>query len=808
MARDLAIGVAILQFFIVLTLFKAAKASEEESLSFRYLEDALQYTSEAEGNKTELEAYRNAVALEKDTSHPELANCLQKVDEELDKAVESVQSATEHRDNAQAEHIKCQAAVVAADLDKAKKAREEVKNGAEKCKKGAQDAAKALAAAHSKYFEVNKAAGYANKAAQEYRKMKSEYDLAITEGEELATMYEIAQTEASEHNDGPEFASKVRKEKDDVDIHIPTAHQGMATAELENQKAQEGGEAWDESKADSGSKGTQDACKDTEEAIKKVREACKKGRTIYYERKREQQAEMEKKLEEIMKLREELMNSINSLIEESIDDSTVQSFHDVMETLLVKIDSNLKVRMPKKSGWNEDGTQETSDDSSELSLAEFIQNIFRPIPEEWNGSIYNPTTNSCVTTLQAFRNVYYKQIEMLQRGLPTPLLRFQFSKPFAQVSSVDDQTCIPHEVVEKHFTADWFLKDTLMYGGLLEVNPLQQTNGIDFPFLSFLSVQTSELPNPSDGDMRKIDKLWDETVQAKQALGGDLSTPAHVHFSRAIDLLHDPNKTDACTDYEKFGRLNGRDTLDARQAVILLLSSALRTIAMGGSKSSVAQMLANLSAFIFNGVRCKRKEGRHIRIPAELMKAYSTNIARIIGEITNLQPDPMISSDAVEAVYATEIDAMTSFDTWGNYYFHGIYPDGHYDHSSFIEALYMNGNHISVVSLSRSLIQESRSSESVVLSNPADKSGTCGQQFKYEPNVIVDSNLMQSCCACTCDLINLMDDCYDLYLICCDRCNEYSCLATTLDEMADLPEFTVIVPEYGERHPFAVPIML
>lgn len=814
MLRFRVIAIAILQS----VLFVPSAAVRKK---YRFLRssasDALlaadRFTNDIEENKLDLISLYRTVKDEMHSNHPELYSCLTQVENERDIAIQLAGEAKTNWDQVRNKNQICQDGKGKTDKTEAKQACREVEEAAEKCKDSAILSKESLRKAQWKYFYHNRAAAHSYESEKLYRELKHEYDMAVNESRELSVISRKADIEAETSGLGRRIllAENIRAQKNISDTYMPGLPSKVAYAYNGNYYSQYAASLWNEYYAWYYRERVIYASTKALPEISQVRTACKNGRDRYYKFKIRENRKLERQVDEIFRMREELLLTIGNIVADATSENSTYSentdartFGKIMKSLLESINEKLRTRLPKKKKLVAALESETQTyNESAPSLGQFLEDIFRPVPPIWEGSIYDEETHSCLTTLRAFRKVYYNQIEILQRGLPTPLLQHQFSQPFSRVDRVDDETCIEHKLVDEFFTADWYLRDTLVYGGLLELDELQENHGKEFPFLSFLKVPKETLPKVDEAKMTEIDELWNRTVSHKNSLNNQTSSANDVYFPRTIELLYDDDKSNACVDYQKFGPLQGPGTVNARRAVTMLLASAVRVVAMGGSKSSVSQMLANLSAFIFNGVRCMRMEGVNIRIPKALLKAYSKATASIIGEIEILQDDPKISTKAIKELFWTEIEAITSFDTWGNSYFHAVYPDGHYDHITFIDALYEEERYKKLLAI----VQQDEV-ESAATVNGTVRQDVCGQQFRYEEDILVKSHAKESCCAGTCDLMNTMDDCVDLYLICCERCNEYLCLATTVDEMANLPNFTVIVPEYGERYPFAVPIMI
>lgn len=187
------------------------------------------------------------------------------------------------------------------------------------------------------------------------------------------------------------------------------------------------------------------------------------------------------------------------------------------------------------------------------------------------------------------------------------------------------------------------------------------------PNINFIGYsETSKLPPLNASEEKRVGYMWEKTWNT---MSTSHSWNFHVDnftFPKNVEVLYDPRRYEACQQYRKFGDVTAGSSMNAQEALALLLVVSIKLHREKGSYTSIIQMLRHFVAYTFDGVRCVRAEGREIRIPNLLMTAYARNVGFIYGSSAHIEDDDSIVPEAVLEVFKKEVHSLTSYESWGH----------------------------------------------------------------------------------------------------------------------------------------------
>ncbi|KAI0563821.1 hypothetical protein FGB62_33g1107 [Gracilaria domingensis] len=427
------------------------------------------------------------------------------------------------------------------------------------------------------------------------------------------------------------------------------------------------------------------------------------------------------------------------------------------------------------------------------------------------------SSDSCQTIHTSMKEAYYSQVDMVRRGLPVRVAQSEYvyaANYYAWQSSrfrYDNlnSTCV--------WTGLWYGLFDYQNRAKWVIHYLQQIRlaNLEINFLNF--TQYPSLPDMNSTNTDYVDALWQSVDQRLKSTPRGGYVFDDFMFPSNVEVLYDPGKELACSEYYKFGSLNSTNSLPAPDTFVILGIASIKMFRDGGRKSSIEQMLTHFAGYTYNGVRCTRTEKEVLRIPLTLLHAYSRNLGFIFASCLK-NPLVSFSVEAFETVFADEISSLTSYNSWGHTEYAKLV--GRYSIPAIVNAvdtLLDQANYEALQSYDSNSTSTSTSSGSSSSSDSepddeleyddrflvAERSASCGSGYVWlaRENPVTSSS--EHCCAAVCEVFSLLSTTVDPYPHdeCCYRCNEnHGCPSgLTDDDIFDNDNTYIIVPEYGDQ---------
>lgn len=436
----------------------------------------------------------------------------------------------------------------------------------------------------------------------------------------------------------------------------------------------------------------------------------------------------------------------------------------------------------------------------------------------------------------ALKDAYYAQVELIRRGLPKIVVQAEYAYATNYICMRDSyfrerQDMSSFQVYPavwyKMYHSNYFARYAIKYIDYLK------TWKPNINFLTF--TKYPELPDMTADEQAMVDAHWQTTYS-------EMANPPRIFFSysafsfpRNIDILYDPNRNIACSEYQKFGPVDVPEAMNARLFLIITLVSAIEISYMGGDKNALTQLFRHIVSYFFNGVRCTRKEGAGIYIPLNLQNYYTRYLAYLYADIVNPNSVAAITKEAVEQVYEGEISSLTSYNSWGNVEYATLQTSNSVPkiYNSISTILTSTSKYGELTSASaRQLVRQGIVSNSSLrtssgysfvyrnstgtlsnlanLVNSSTHSVSCYGHFFYMPREKPVQNLLEHCCAMPCDIWGFVSG-YQAgspFDECCTRCNQFYCPPDTPGDEDNVVKTEILIPEFGEQESYSVRLVM
>lgn len=435
---------------------------------------------------------------------------------------------------------------------------------------------------------------------------------------------------------------------------------------------------------------------------------------------------------------------------------------------------------------------------------------------------------------QAIKLMFFIEVDNIRRGLPSRISEDQFLT--AMNTYVDNHSPFKNgnlsqinyvEIWSSPYI-DFFDRKGKMADFYLKTLELQ------FSVDSLHFLHTSEyngLPPMPVAEQNIADTMWNATRQKLMITPRTKYTFGNFSFPKNVEILHDPWQSEACTQYEKYGNMSSVHTYPAKDVMAVLILPIMKILHEGRSlynqkiRNLVRQMLAHFVAYTFDGVRCKRLEGNDLKIPARLVTSYSRNLA-MLSTLGNPGGFPDLSFNATKSFFSTEIEACTSYVSWGYTKFayseHVNGMNANIDYLDIVQSVMSPSTFKSLLSIS-----SRTSSRAVVMNNELQphlesthssrfesdhisfdfQDSICFSSFLWLTRREVVADIHEHCCALICDAMRYLIDSVDEYPHepCCHRCSQKilgisgdTCpLGVTRADRDDSEQTAISIPEFG-----------
>lgn len=451
---------------------------------------------------------------------------------------------------------------------------------------------------------------------------------------------------------------------------------------------------------------------------------------------------------------------------------------------------------------------------------------------------YYSSSSASPTQEEALRKAYYAQVDLIRRGLPTIVVQAEYAyavnalcrsdRYFREKSKLSSFRILTR-VWKALFDPNYYGRYAIKYIDYLK------TWKPNINFLTFSKFQS--LPALTPAQQAIIDTHWATTYSRIKTAPRTFFSYTMFTFPQNIEILHDPQKDQACAEYNKFGPVSSANAMNARILLISTFVSTIEICRMGGKKKALAQLFRHMVGYIFNGVRCTRREGVGVQIPLKLQKFYTSYLAYLYADIVKPIEVPLITKEAVEDVYEGEISALSSYNSWGNVEYAKLQTGNSIPrvYNAVDTILTDDSKHGEVATASaRQLVRQGLISPTNLfnssghsfafrnstyplpyherLSNFTDRTSTptCSGDFYYSPRDVAVEHIDEHCCATPCQIWGEVAGIAagTPFDECCTRCNQYKCPITAPEDMANIELTVITIPEFGEQESYNMRLVL
>lgn len=430
------------------------------------------------------------------------------------------------------------------------------------------------------------------------------------------------------------------------------------------------------------------------------------------------------------------------------------------------------------------------------------------------------------------KEAFHAQVDLIRRGLPVRVVQSEYVYAANYLAYYDsyfryynlNTTCV--------YSNLWYHLFDFSNRALWAIQYITSMRAWrpDINFLNF--TQYEALPVLTQAQQDIVDSYW-HTIDSKL-----LSTPRGQYmyddfpFPNNVEVLHDPGRELACSEYHKFGPVVGDHARPATDVYIHIGMCSIQMYQAGANRGAIGQMLTHFAAYAFDGVRCTGDEQAELKIPELLFQNYSRNIGYIYSSIPNKTAGepihlPKFTKDAFQTIFADEIQSLTSYNSWG-------YPEyaklvGRNSIPAIIDSIgtLLNSQNFEALmqspgsSWSSTSMPTSSPSPSVTPSGSAahssdddeleelddfivlDRTATCSNGYVWLSREIQVQDGLEHCCATVCETFSMLISSVDPFPHeeCCYRCNEsHGCPSgLTQQDIFDNDNSFIIVPEYGDQ---------
>lgn len=413
---------------------------------------------------------------------------------------------------------------------------------------------------------------------------------------------------------------------------------------------------------------------------------------------------------------------------------------------------------------------------------------------------------SCISQRTALRRAYYSQLELIRRGLPTIVVQAEYAWAINKLGMIDGYFRYKRSL-------DSFCKADFIWARLFDSNNrawwaikyIQYIRWHD-PSIHFVTyAKYPKLPPMTQAEQAMADKHWLQTEQSLLAPPRRNVPLRNFKFPSNVQILYDPYRGEACSEYHKFGPVSGADIRDAHTVLLQLLVSSIELFRLGAARSDIEKMVRHFVAYCFDGIRCKRHEDRLVKIPHLLHAAYAQNCAYLYAKVARPAQRRVITEQAVEAVYGDEVHSLVSYNSWGNTEYAVLTDTAAIPrvHRSLKVILDDDKNKdLDVISArmlgERGAVVGSNGSGAVAV---AVRPYGCPVGYAFVAREGAVGHALEHCCAWACQI---WDDVFGMAAHaterCCERCNAFSCVGKLTKADAAVAKWTeVVVPQFGER---------
>ncbi|CAN8073672.1 unnamed protein product [Agarophyton chilense] len=414
------------------------------------------------------------------------------------------------------------------------------------------------------------------------------------------------------------------------------------------------------------------------------------------------------------------------------------------------------------------------------------------------------TSTSCQSIQKAMKEAFYSQVDLVRRGLPVRVAQSEYvyaANYYAAYSSYFTYYNVNNTCV---WTNLWYGLFDYQNRALWALDYLKQMRRWN-PEISFLNfTQYSALPALDDEQGAYVETFWHNVDHRLKSTPRGNYVYTDFVFPRNVEVLYDPGKDIACFEYNKFDLLTDNTYVPATTAFVALGMASIKLYRIGGSKTSITQMLQHFAGYSFNGVRCTRKEKELLKVPKRLVQAYSRNLGFIYASSSKATL-PVFTVEAFESIFADEISSLTSYNSWGQTEYAKLV--GRYSIPAIVnsvETLLDSQNYNSLISAPGGSGGTTNDYYFEVDDRfIVERQGSCSAGYFWLTRSITVTNALEHCCAAVCDTFALLSTSVDPFPHeeCCYRCNENHGCPSGLqqEDVFDNDNTYVIVPEYGEQ---------
>lgn len=422
---------------------------------------------------------------------------------------------------------------------------------------------------------------------------------------------------------------------------------------------------------------------------------------------------------------------------------------------------------------------------------------------------------NCLRLDYLLSKAYHAQIDLIRRGLPARVIQSEFTFAINHFIRINravrskplQSTCIPDEEWRRVFDDSFRAKYAVHF--LNSIRAIVKT----LTFLSFESYPI--LPRLEPSTQKLVNNMWLTCVARLERTPRTKFGVSDFPFPKNVDILHDPGRDEACQQFEKFKTPGPtKHETDARTVLVALTIVSMNLYKKKANSRAIAQMLTHFVGYVFNGIRCTRREGEDIKIPKALLEAYSRNVAMIGSTGRNRMVQFNITPEVVSRVFRREFRSLLSYSCWGHLKYAELSRTTSLPFRvDFLSRLYQGSQYKLVMYYSQTtrLLQRQMPSTRSLNDKGVDRVSIsskirylkCEEGYILMPRQEKVQNPMERCCNTICHRWALLMPGYVSYSAegCCARCNQLNRCdpGVTAMDLSDNNLYSFFIPEYGEQ---------
>lgn len=253
-----------------------------------------------------------------------------------------------------------------------------------------------------------------------------------------------------------------------------------------------------------------------------------------------------------------------------------------------------------------------------------------------------------------------------------------------------------------------------------------------------------------------------------------------IRLRGGIDIFFDPFSERVCKNFQNY--VNPSDeTITADKLILEVTAIVIRLHLLGIPEDESLQLLRHASSFVFNGIRCRRRNNANLYVSRVFYPAYYQAFAQLTKDVDRdaVPPIPMY---VIKRHVENEVKLLSFFRGWGRIDFFTFEGD---------KLVYRNiGNRIFLKKILDG-IQSDMGTTARNFNNTIEnvvRDDDCEDPYYWDDN-------LKGCCGTICKNTKLLQSAGSLDRIeCCKICNSISCriLESPLKEL-----MTVCLEKYG-----------